>query len=109
MSYIVHVDCCGLSTIVIKKIIIIIHLFSGFTSACIACYANALVKRNCSIMSCSLYSHKVGSSLQFLHFTITAAVQCLLMTLSTCPEELFCGSGVDHPVLDLRLFSEVIS
>ena len=24
MSYIVHVDCCGLSTIVIKKIIIII-------------------------------------------------------------------------------------
>ena len=25
LSYIVHVDCCGLSTIVIKKIIIILH------------------------------------------------------------------------------------
>jgi len=39
LSYIVHVDCCGLSTIVIKKIIIIIiitlarqHQLSDYTS-----------------------------------------------------------------------------
>ena len=30
LSYIVHVDCCGLSTIVIKKIIIIIIIFYYF-------------------------------------------------------------------------------
>ena len=28
LSYIVHVDCCGLSTIVIKKIIIIIFIIT---------------------------------------------------------------------------------
>ena len=29
LSYIVHVACCGLSTIVIKKVIIITRKFSG--------------------------------------------------------------------------------
>jgi len=35
LSYIVHVDCCGLSTIVIKKIIIIIIIGQEGCSACV--------------------------------------------------------------------------
>jgi len=34
LSYIVHVDCCGLSTIVIKIIIIIIIISLSFNQSC---------------------------------------------------------------------------
>ena len=50
LSYIVHVDCCGLSTIVIKKIIMIIIIvsdtfFNNFADILerVATYANLLI------------------------------------------------------------------
>jgi len=74
LSYIVHVDCCGLSTIVIKKIIIIIIIIIVVVVVVVvvvsinqlSClYYGSVIYRQerdaeapCSIIDCYFQSHK---------------------------------------------------
>ena len=66
MSYIVHVDCCGLSTIVIKKIIIIIIIIvvvSINQSSCLY-YGSVIYRKErdaeapCSVIDCYFQPNK---------------------------------------------------